>query len=444
MNIKVIKTVKGQKPMQECTDYEVWPDKERENSLINVFPDIEYQEIKGFGGAFTEAASTTLDKLSKENRERILKLYFDPKEGLGYNFGRVHINSCDFSLGNYTCVEEGDKTLSTFNIDRDKRSVIPMIQGAMQYNNDITMLASPWSPPAYMKTTGQMNQGGKLKEEYFELWSSYYVKFIEEYKKNGIDIRMITVQNEPNATQPWDSCRYTAEEERDFVKNYLGEKMHNIGVKVLFWDHNKERVIERAKVMLEDADAAGYIYGIAVHWYSGDHFEQLDMFNKLFPGKDIVFSEGCHEYGSNTRSSVDSVKVAERYAHDIIGNFNNYCNIYCDWNLLLNEDGGPNHVKNFCDAPIMADTKTGKVYISDSYYYIGHFSKFVKKGAKRIGSSKWISDIDTVSFKNPDGSIVSVVLNRSDSDRVFCFSIDGEMIKGTSEAHSIATYVFTK
>ena len=438
MDVKVIKTIKNEKPMQEIRGFIVSEDDGRESELNNIFPDIEYQEIKGFGGAFTEAASTTLDKLSKENREKIIKLYFDKEEGIGYNLGRVHINSCDFSLGNYSCVEEHDDTLESFNIERDKKSVIPMIKEAFQYN-DISMLASPWSPPAYMKTNGQMNRGGKLKEEYFELWSEFYVKFIEAYKEEGINISGITVQNEPKAVQSWDSCVYTAEEERDFVKNYLGAKMEKIGVQILFWDHNKERIISRAKVMMDDKDAEKYIHGIAFHWYSGDHFEQLEMFHKLYPNKDIVFSEGCYEY---SLGASDTVKIGEKYAHDMIGNFNNYCNAFCDWNLLLDEKGGPNHVGNYCDAPIMADTINDEIYIHDSYYYIGHFSKYIKKGAKRIGSSKWSTELDTVSFKNPDGSIISIVLNMTEREIPFAFSIEGKIVEAKAEAHSISTYIF--
>ena len=440
MNIKVIKTIKGQKPMQEVPGFEILDNNERENELVCVFPDIEYQEIRGFGGAFTEAASTTLDKLSPQNREKILRMYFDPEEGIGYNFGRVHINSCDFSLGNYSCVEEGDETLETFNVERDKKSVIPMIKDAMKYN-DIELFASPWSPPAYMKTNGMMNLGGKLKEEYFDLWAQFYVKFIEKYKENGIDIGAVSVQNEPKASQKWDSCVYTPEEERDFVKNYLGKKLHDIGVKILFWDHNKERIIERSRIMLGDKDAEKYICGIAMHWYSGDHFEQLEMFNRLYPKKDIVFSEGCYEY---SLGESDTVKIGEKYAHDMIGNFNNYCNCFCDWNLLLNQEGGPNHVGNFCDAPIMADTKDDKVYVHDSYYYIGHMSKYVKKGAKRIGSSKWTNKMDTVSFKNPDGNIVTVVLNTTDDDMDFAICINGKIVETKAEARSIATYIFAE
>lgn len=424
--------------MQENCEYTVFNDDGRDDRLICIFPTIEYQTIKGFGGAFTEAASTTLDKLSRENRDKIIKMYFDEKEGIGYNIGRVHMNSCDFSLSNYSCVEENDETLETFNIERDKKSVIPMIKDALKYGN-IEIFASPWSPPAYMKTNGEMNCGGKLKDEYRELWSQFYVKFIEAYKKEGVAISSVTVQNEPKAVPKWDSCVYTAKEEHDFVKNYLGEKMKKIGVKLMFWDHNKERVVERANTMLSDGQHDNYIDGIAFHWYTGDHFEQLEMFHKLYPDKDIVFSEGCYEYSIGNE---ETVKIGEKYAHDMIGNFNNYCTTFCDWNLLLNEKGGPNHVGNFCDAPIHADTQNDKILIHDSYYYIGHFSKYIKKGAKRIGSSKWSKDIETVSFKNPDGNIVSIVLNQTETDIYLTFSIEGKMVEAVSEARSIATYVF--
>jgi len=264
------------------------------------------------------------------------------------------------------------------------------------------------------------------------------VKFIEEYKKAGINVWGISVQNEAKATQRWDSCVYTAEEERDFVKNYLGPKMERLGIKILFWDHNKERVIDRANVMLTDKAAAQYIHGLAVHWYSGDHFEQLEMFHKLYPQHNIYFTEGCYEYSLGLQNTV---KIGEKYAHDIIGNFNNYCNAFCDWNLLLDEHGGPNHVGNYCDAPIMADTKSDIVYIHDSYYYIGHFSKYIRPGAVRIGTSKWTPHLDTVSFKNPDGSIITIVLNTEDEALTVNLRLKGTLIESKQEAHSITTYI---
>jgi len=438
MEMKVIETVKGQQPMQVRKGGVLTPDAGIEHPVINLIPEVTYQEVKGFGGAFTEAASTTIDKLSKEKRAEVIKLYFDPVEGIGYNFGRVHMNSCDFSLGNYSCVDENDETLSSFQIQRDKQSLVPMIQDALKYGH-IDMLVSPWSPPAYMKTTGKMNEGGSLKPEYRELWANFYGKFIEKYQEQGIPIWGVTVQNEPKAVQKWDSCVYTAEEERDFVRDYLGVKMQKLGVKLFFWDHNKERIYDRAKVMMDDPSAGMLVDGVAFHWYSGDHFEQLELFHKLYPDKELMFTEGCYEY---SLGEMDTIKIGEKYAHDMIGNFNNYCNIFCDWNLVLDEKGGPNHVGNYCDAPIMVDTKNDKYYVRDSYYYIGHFSKFVQKGAKRIASSKWTQELDLVAFKNPNGEVVAVVLNATDEDKTFFIRINGQQIQTTSKAHSIATYIF--
>lgn len=438
MNVKVFKTQPSELPMRQVTDFTVCDDPGVENRVVNLHPEVEYQTITGFGGAFTEAASTTLDKMSPEKREKILKLYFDPDQGIGYNLGRVHINSCDFSLGNYTYVEEGDETLATFSIEHDRASILPMIKDAMRYA-DIELLASPWSPPPYMKTTGMMNRGGKLKPEYYDLWAEYFKKFVEAYRAEGLNLAAVTVQNEPRAVQPWDSCVWTAEEERDFIRDHLGQRMQDLGVKLFFWDHNKERVVDRAQVVLGDKDAAKYVAGSAFHWYSGDHFAELEMFNKLYPDKELIFSEGCYEY---SLGMTDVVKIGERYAHDMIGNFNNYMNAFYDWNLLLNEKGGPNHVGNFCDSPIMADTVKDEILIHTSYYYIGHFSKYVKRGAVRIGTSKFNDSIEVVSFKNPDGTVVSVVLNRTDSDVDFSFRLGGKLIGTKAEAHSIATYLF--
>ena len=170
MNVKIIKTKRNSAPMTEDSQYSFVEYKDQGRQLINIYPDIEYQTVRGFGGAFTEAAATTLDTLDKASREKVLKMYFDAEEGIGYSIGRVHMNSCDFCLGNYTCVDEGDQTLASFQINRDKASVIPMIKDALSYNSNISFFASPWSPPAYMKDTGEMNRGGKLKKEYYELW----------------------------------------------------------------------------------------------------------------------------------------------------------------------------------------------------------------------------------------------------------------------------------
>jgi glucosylceramidase len=232
-----------------------------EMNLICIYEDVEYQRILGFGGALTESAGYCYSKLSANNKERLIEAYFDKKNGIGYSFCRTHLNSSDFSLGNYSCCENESKGLEGFNIQRDKQYIIPLIKAAQQ-KVDIKLLISPWSPPAWMKTNEMMNRGGKLKKDYYDAWALYYVKFIKSYQQMGIDTFAITVQNEPNAVQTWDSCTYTGEEERDFVKNHLGPVLEKEGlsdVNIFIWDHNKERVYERSKIIYDDAEKEGFI-----------------------------------------------------------------------------------------------------------------------------------------------------------------------------------------
>lgn len=419
-----------------------------EEKIINVYDEVEYQEILGFGGAFTEASAVTLYKMSKDKRREILNAYFNPKTGLGYTFCRTHINSCDFSLGNYAYVDDpNDEELETFDISRDKKALIPFIKEAKNIMGDgLKLFASPWSPPAWMKTTGKMNKGGKLKEEYFKLWAKYYAKYIKAYKEEGIDIWAITVQNEPKAVQTWDSCVYTAEEERDFVKNYLGPILEKEGlghVKIMIWDHNRERIFDRAKCAFEDALASKYIWGVGFHWYSGDHFEALDAVNHMWPDKKLVFTEGCGELSKKDGvMNLSEWEIGERYGHNILGDLKNHTCAWTDWNLLLDEEGGPNHVGNYCDAPIIADTKTNIINYENSYYYIGHFSKFVPQGSIRISSTCFTEKLETVAFKTPCGEKVLIVLNRADESIKLNLRHNKMIAKSQSYAHSIMTFVF--
>lgn len=439
MELRGVKSKKeGKIFMREITPVSFEQDAEGvESELINLIPEVVYQTIEGFGGAFTEAASSTLDLLGKENREKILRAYFDVKNGIGYSFCRTHINSCDFSLGNYAYTEDGDQTLASFTMQRDQKSLIPMILDAKKYG-DFRLFASPWSPPAYMKSNRDMNHGGRLLPEYYDLWSSYIVKYIETMHDAGISIWAVTVQNEAKATQTWDSCVYTAEEERDFVRDFLGPKLARLGVKIFFWDHNKERVYDRAKVMLSDQEAAQYIEGIAVHWYSGGHFEQLQIFHELYPDKKIIFSEGC--FGVQDIEK-DAWFEGEGYAYEIINDMKNHCTAFCDWNMLLNLQGGPNHVENFCDAPVMADTENDQVFFRPSYYYLGHFSKFIRPGAVRIGSSSAFAHLSSCAFKNPDGTLVLVVLNPTLERVNIKIRLHDQLAPVVAEPHSIATYL---
>ncbi|MHC4783054.1 MAG: glycoside hydrolase family 30 protein [Planctomycetota bacterium] len=402
-----------------------------------------YQSITGFGGSFTEATAYTLSKLTPDKRAEVIKAYFDPKDGLGYTLCRTHINSADFSLGNYAYSEvDGDFELKHFDISRDKKWLIPMIKDAMAVEgSEFKLFSSPWSPPAWMKTNGQMNYGGQLKEECRDVWARYYARYIKEYAKEGITIWGLTVQNEPAATQTWDSCIYSAEEEGAFVRDHLGPTLEEEGladVKIIVWDHNKDLIYERAEPILSDPEAAKYVWGVGFHWYSGDEFENLAKVHDAFPTTNLLFTEGCQEGGVR----LGAWDLGERYAHDIIGDLNNWTVGWVDWNMVLDERGGPNHVDNLCDAPVIADTTRNDVYYQNSFYYLGHFSKYIRPGAVRVGSSATHEALEVTAFKNPDNSIAVVVMNRTDEAINFNLKANGKTAVSSSPAHSIMTMVY--
>ncbi|MCI5522828.1 MAG: glucosylceramidase [Spirochaetia bacterium] len=410
---------------------------------LKISDKISYQKILGFGGALTEASAYVWSKMDDENKDKLLDLYFGEKNS-GYNFCRLHIQSCDFALGNYAYIEDpSDSELKTFSLERDKKYIIPFVKAAVAKNPDIEFLASPWSPPAFMKTNNDMNHGGKLKEEFMEMWANVIAKYVAEYRKEGINITRLTVQNEPAATQTWDSCIYSAEEERNFACEYLETALKKASlsdVKINIWDHNKELLVERAIISLATEKAREKISGIAFHWYTGDYFEAVQEVSRMFPDKELIFTEGCVEYSVDKNGS--EISRAERYAHDMIGNLNSGMNAFMDWNIILDEKGGPNHVGNFCDAPVMCNYEKNSFDVHKSYYYIRHFSSFIKKGAVRIFTTRSNDKIEVCAFKNPDGSKVAVILNKTDVQSQFNLISDEHCAQLDAPAHSIQTVVF--
>jgi len=415
---------------------------ESSEGRINVKIDnsITYQTMLGFGGAFTESSAYNLSRINELQREKAIQSYFDPVNGLGYTLGRVSIHSCDFSLNSYTYIEEGDTALKTFDISRDEKLTIPLIKDAEKYAGPIQLLASPWSPPAFMKTNNSMIKGGKLKKEYYQLWADYFVKFIEEYRKHGLTIWGVTVQNEPAADQRWDSCIYSGEEERDFVKYHLGPTFEHSSAKdvnILIWDHNRDIMVERAQAVLEDPEAAKYVWGTGFHWYVSEAFENVGKVHDLFPDKGLLFTEGCQEGGVH----FNSFKTGERYARNMIGDFNNYCQGYLDWNLFLDNTGGPNHVNNLCDSPIIVDIFPEKLVFQSSYYYIGHFSKYIRPGAKRVYVESDLSTIPLTAFLNTDNTLVLVALNETDKTEEFGIAYNKKTYTVSINSHSIITVI---
>ena len=418
-------------------------------TCIFVYPEKTFQTILGIGGAITDASAETFAKLPQEKQQEILTAYYDAKKGIGYTLARINMNSCDFSSSSYTYIQEGDKELKTFSIDHDKTFKIPLIKKAMAATgNKLVIFASPWSPPAFMKDNNNMLHGGKLISSFYQAWADYFVKFIRAYQKEKINIWGVTIQNEPMANQKWESCLFTAEEEKEFLKKYLGptfqrEKLQD--KKIIIWDHNRDFAFERAAAIFQDPVASKYAWGLGFHWYedwSGGQpmYENIKRVHEAFPGKNILFTEGCN--GPFSRDSLNNWKLGENYGMSMINDFNCGVTGWTDWNILLDESGGPNHVGNYCFAPVIANTKTGEIIYTNAYYYLGHFSKFIRPGARRISSSPTRSSLLSAAFINPDGSISVVVMNQTDKEQHYYLHVAGKAVFISILPHSIQTLVF--
>jgi glucosylceramidase len=416
---------------------------------VFVDPSKTFQTFMGMGGALTDASAETFFKLPKEKQQELLRSYYDTTNGIGYTLARTNIGSCDFSSGSYTYIQEGDSALNTFNISHDKEFKIPLIKQAIAATNgQLTLLASPWSPPAFMKTNNNLLHGGKLKPEYYSSWAEYYTKFINAYEADGIPVWGISIQNEPMATQTWESCIYSGEAERDFLKNHLGPTIAKEGYgnkKIIGWDHNRDLLYQRASTLLNDPNAAKYVWGIGFHWYEpwsggAPMFDNVKRVHESFPDKNLLFTEGCAE--AFNINKIHDWKLGEKYGTNILHDLNNGIVGWIDWNILLDEKGGPNHVGNFCFAPVHADTKTGELIYTNSYYYIGHFSKFIHPAAKRIASSSSRSSLLTTSFLNEDGKIATVVMNEEDKEIKYFLWLNGKAAEVTSLPHSIQTLIY--
>tara|TARA_R110001583_G_scaffold153896_1_gene305575 strand:+ start:2543 stop:4045 length:1503 start_codon:yes stop_codon:yes gene_type:complete len=408
----------------------------------------QHQTFVGIGAALTDASAETFFKLNKDQQKLFMESYYSVENGIGYSLARTIIHSCDFSSESYTYIEEGDSELKTFNIEHDKQYRIPFTKLAIAAaGGKLKTYASPWSPPAFMKTNNNMLHGGKLKPEFYQPWANYYVKFIEAYEKEGIPIWGLTIQNEPMAKQIWESCIYSAEEERDFLKNYLGPTLEKEGFgdeKIIIWDHNRDLLFERASVILNDPEANKYVWGTGFHWYEDwkdgtPMYKNVAKVNEAFPDKKLIFTEGTNEKYDVSR--IEDPKLAERYGKAMINDFNNGTVAWTDWNILLDETGGPNHVGNLCFAPVHGNTQTGKLTFTNSYYYIGHFSKFIRPGAKRISTGTTANHLSATTFLNEDGSIVVVALNDSESEIDYMLTIDTKTANLKMPARSIQSII---
>jgi glucosylceramidase len=410
---------------------------------INLNPNEKFQTITGFGGSFTESAAHLLYQLSKPNRKKILDAYFS-EAGANYSLTRTHINSCDFSLKQYAyAMEDGDKNLDHFSIKPDKDNyLIPMILEAKSISkNGFKIIASPWTAPPWMKDNKKWI-GGKLLPEYNHTWALYFSKYIDAYKKEGIGIWGITVENEPLGNgNNWESMLFSPEEMTAFVQHHLGPTLESNGkadVKILGYDQNRGGLKEWVDAMYKDEKTSKYFAGTAIHWYESTYEvfpEPLNYAHNKSPNKYLIQTEACidaevphwnddawywrkeaTDWGWDWAPEKDKYlhpKYApvNRYATDIIGCLNNRVDGWIDWNMVLDKQGGPNWFKNWCTAPVIVDAEKDEVYFTPLYYTMAHFSKFMRPGAVKIGCTISDKELLSTAAKNPDGTIAVVVFN---------------------------------
>jgi len=393
-----------------------------------------YQEVFGFGGAVTDATAEMYAKLTPAAQQAFIKAYFDPREGLGYSVLRTTIHSSDFSSASYTYLKEGDRTLNSFSIEHDMRHRIPLLRqslaAAKGYGTDMRVFASPWSAPAWMKSNNTMLQGGTLLPQYRDLWAGYFVKFVQAYEKAGIPVWGLSIQNEPMAKQRWESMIYTAEDETRFLGDHLGPALKKAGLgdkKIVVWDHNRDLLPQRAAHIMSDPKARPYVWGIGYHWYEtwakGQPMHRnVAAVRAAYPDVPLLMTESSIE--KYDRARLQDWANGERYGSEIMADLNAGSAGWIDWNMLLDMQGGPNHVGNYCFALLHA-SDDGQLVYTPSYAYMGHFTRYIKPGARRVGATTSRSTLDTVAFRNPDGKLAVVVMNRTDGAQRYRLMIDG-------------------
>jgi glucosylceramidase len=437
--------------------------------VLMLHPEMRFQTITGIGGSFTEASAHLLNQLSPENRRDILEAYFGD-EGARYSLTRTHINSCDFSLGNYSYAPiAGDQDLIHFTIDEDRPDLIPMIKEAQAISSEgFKIIASPWTAPPWMKDNGDW-RGGKLLPEYYGTWAHFFSKYLDAYREEGIEIWGITVENEPlgNANN-WESMHFSAEEMTAFVRDHLGPRLEADGqrVNILGYDQNRDELQHWVDLMYEDAEAARYFDGTAIHWYAStvEWFpDALQYAHHKAPGKYLIETEGCIDaeiphwqddawYWSReatdwgwdwappeTKHLHPKYVPVFRYARDIIGCLNNWVDGWVDWNMVLDRQGGPNWFGNWCVAPVIVDPEADEVYITPLYYAMAHFSKYIRPGAQRIGMTMNDESLLATAVINPDGSVVAVILNQQAEARPLRLDLNEQSVSVMISGQSIQT-----
>jgi len=474
--VTVIQTTKSGDKLKEAGARPFASDVTSTRPLIVIDPDTTYQQILGFGGAFTESAAFVLNQLSESRRAEVIRNYFGPS-GACYSLMRTHINSCDFSLSNYSYAPvPNDTLLAHFSIDEDLDDLLPLIEDALnEPGAAFKIIASPWTAPPWMKDNQQWNHG-MLKKEWQPTWALYFSRYISEYAKRGIPIWGVTVQNEPlgNGGQ-WESMIFSSASMAEFIRDHLGPRFvrDNLDVKILAYDQNRDEVEAWADTIFMDTLAARFVWGTAVHWYSSTvdwYPAALNAVHEKFPDKTLLQTEGCIDnigndepagawlsddwywraeatdwgfYWAGDEHKKDHPRYAPvyRYARDIIGGLNSWLTGWIDWNIALDTKGGPNHASNWCLAPVLVDAASDSVYYTPLFYIMSHFSTYIRPESHRIRAETETGDLMVTACKNPDDSIVAVVLNQQNHSVDYHLVIKGYTAEMSIPDNAIQTLI---
>lgn len=416
--------------------------------IIYVDPKQKFQTHIGFGGALTRCTCCNLDLLGEERAKNALKSYFSKEEGIGYSLLRHPIGSCDFGPYSYDYLPKGANDLSAFCFDEEK-SAIAYSKSISEIRKDVVSIGSVWSAPTYMKQGEDRCYGTRLKDECLEDWAEWICLYLQAMKEAGHPIDWINCQNEPEAKQVWESTYITAQQEGKLIKNYLYPALRRHGLentKILIWDHNKDEMVRRSNVTLQDPEVDELVYGISYHWYVSNNFGNVELTHVLHPDKAIVFTEGCVEWenlayeekGAGDRSQL---KAAEKYGLEIIEALNHHTSAFIDWNMIVDEEGGPSWVGNYCGAPVILDRPSNSLIHTLAYYYIGHFSKYIERGARRLFCrNDFESEVYATAYENPNGEIVIVAMNTGwIKEPALCIGHIGATV--SLAPHSITTFI---
>jgi len=432
-----------------------------------------YQKIEGFGGAITDSTAQVFASLNSSLQSQVIEALWGPT-GQQYNLMRLTIGATDFSTSLYNYAEtKGDYKMKDFSMAHDEKYIIPMIKRAQNSNPEMEFLATPWSPPAWLKSNGKMrnskspglNQDSKSQKAY----ALYLSEYLSAMAAENITISRLTVQNEPHvkgqfaATYP--CCGFTAEQERDFLRDYLGPKMRadHPDVEIYIHDDQKDIMVDFVSTVMSDNKTAQYVDGVAFHWYGANlkNYQYLEQLHKMFPSLPLLATEATLEAPTTQHIGSTPWKEAMKYAIDIIGDLNAWTSGWIEWNVLLDSSGGPTCIGpsatsvctplvGHCDAPILANANDQTIELRDSYWHMAHFSRFISRGSVRIGvdvADKFADSVKATAVVTKgevdgDEKVTIVVLNTDGSNtQEYQVELGGEFATLKIPPHSIQTLV---